>query len=206
MTGSLGMLASTLPVQWLLPTVGWRGLFWGLAALLVLAIVVIAVAVPRDRSAGAAEDSAALGYREIVRHPSFVRLAPLAFFVYGGLIAMQSLWAGPWLTDVAGYSAAEAAGGLFVVNLSMLATFFMLGRGDAPGDAARLGSRSPDHLGRAAVAAPARRRRRVGTAGRRSVVGDVVRVVHVHFAQPAGGGLRPSRPSRQGGRCRPSTW
>src|SRR4051812_21385634 len=28
MTGSLGMVASTLPVQWLVPIVGWRGLFW----------------------------------------------------------------------------------------------------------------------------------------------------------------------------------
>lgn len=127
MTGSLGMLASTLPVQWLLPTVGWRGLFWWVAALLMLANVVIAVAVPRDRSAGAVEDSTALSYREIFRHHYFVRLAPMAFFVYGGLLAVQSLWAGPWLTDVAGYSAAEAAGGLFVVNLSMLTTFFMWG-------------------------------------------------------------------------------
>ena len=32
MTGSLGMVASTLPVQWLMPIVGWRMLFWGLAA------------------------------------------------------------------------------------------------------------------------------------------------------------------------------
>ncbi len=37
MTGSLGMLASTLPVQWLLPVVGWRGLFWIVAGLLALA-------------------------------------------------------------------------------------------------------------------------------------------------------------------------
>ena len=29
MTGSFGMLASTLPVQWLLPLLGWRGLFVG---------------------------------------------------------------------------------------------------------------------------------------------------------------------------------
>ena len=28
MTGSLGMVASTVPVQWLLPLLGWRGLFW----------------------------------------------------------------------------------------------------------------------------------------------------------------------------------
>ena len=37
MTGSLGMVASTLPVQWLLPIVGWRVLFWGLAALVLVA-------------------------------------------------------------------------------------------------------------------------------------------------------------------------
>ena len=33
MRGSLGMLASILPVQWLLPSLGWRGLFWVIAAL-----------------------------------------------------------------------------------------------------------------------------------------------------------------------------
>ena len=31
-----------------------------------------------------------------------VALAPLGFFSYGGLIAVQALWAGPWLTQVAG--------------------------------------------------------------------------------------------------------
>ncbi|MCZ8255372.1 MAG: MFS transporter, partial [Polaromonas sp.] len=36
MTGSLGMLASTLPVQWLMPLTGWRPLFWILAAMLLL--------------------------------------------------------------------------------------------------------------------------------------------------------------------------
>lgn len=46
MTGSLGMLASTLPVQWLLPHVGWRPLFWGLAALLALSMLLIYLVVP----------------------------------------------------------------------------------------------------------------------------------------------------------------
>ena len=39
MTGSLGMVASTLPVQWALPLVGWRPLFWGLAALIALSML-----------------------------------------------------------------------------------------------------------------------------------------------------------------------
>src|SRR6218665_1507420 len=39
MMGSLGMVASTLPVQWALPLWGWRPLFWTLAALIALAMV-----------------------------------------------------------------------------------------------------------------------------------------------------------------------
>lgn len=125
MTGSLGMLASTLPVQWLLPLLGWRGLFWAVGALLLVATAVIAWWVPADapaapRSAPRAQDG---GYRAIVRHPTFVRLLPMGFFHYGGLVAVQALWAGPWLTDVTGASAAAAAGGLFAINLAMLCAF-----------------------------------------------------------------------------------
>ena len=133
MTGSLGMLASTLPVQWLLPMLGWRGLFWWLAALLLLAMVLIVGLVPRDEgmaptSRQAAPDApATAGYGAIFRHAYFIRLAPLAFVLYGGLVAVQSLWAGPWLTVVAGRTAGQAAQGLFLINLAMLAAFFSWG-------------------------------------------------------------------------------
>ena len=128
-------------MQWLLPALGWRGLFWALAALLVLAMAGIAWGVPPDprpsaigpqrtedadvTSGAAAAGPAAVhaGYLGIVRHPLFVRMAPLGFFLYGGLIAVQSLWAGPWLTRVGGWSADQAAQGLFFINLAMLVTF-----------------------------------------------------------------------------------
>jgi MFS family permease len=125
MTGSLGMLASTLPVQMVLPYWGWRGLFIGLAVLLVLAIVLIAWLTPQGSSVAAAQPGGR--YRDIMRHPMFVAMAPLGFFNYGGLIAIQSLWAGPWLTQVAGWSAPEAAEGLFAINLSMLFAFMSWG-------------------------------------------------------------------------------
>ena len=127
MTGSLGMLASTLPVQWLLPVLGWRGLFVVVAALLALAILLIWRLVPADaRSSGLARVEAG-GYRQVFSHPAFLRMAPLGFFVYGGLVAMQSLWIGPWLTQVTGRSAVGAAQGLFIVNLAMLVAFFCWG-------------------------------------------------------------------------------
>jgi len=125
MTGSLGMLASTLPVQLLLPLTGWRGLFNVLAALLVMAMAFVAWHAPRG---GPATDAPCAGsYRDIARHPSFVAMAPLGFFNYGGLIAIQSLWAGPWLTQVGRYSAVQAAEGLFAINLIMLCAFMTWG-------------------------------------------------------------------------------
>jgi predicted MFS family arabinose efflux permease len=127
MTGSLGMLASTLPVQLLLPLTGWRGLFWAIAALLVVAMALVLRVVPRDPPPPEPATGGAAGYLEIVRHPLFMRLAPLGFFVYGGLIAVQSLWAGPWLTRVAGWTPTAAAQGLFGINLAMLFAFMTWG-------------------------------------------------------------------------------
>jgi predicted MFS family arabinose efflux permease len=127
MAGSLGMVASTLPVQALLPWLGWRNLFFGVAATLVVAWLLIATLTPADRAARGPAPGTAGGYGRIVRHPVFVRSWPLACFTYGGLIAVQSLWAGPWLTQVVGLDPAGAARGLFVINLSMLASFMVWG-------------------------------------------------------------------------------
>ncbi len=127
MTGSLGMLASTLPIQWLLPLLGWRGIFWGVAAMLVLAAALIYRLAPRDPAPQPPATHADEGYRQIARHPLFQRMVPLGFVLYGGMIAIQALWAGPWLTRVAGWSPNEAAGGLFVINLAMLFAFMAWG-------------------------------------------------------------------------------
>ena len=127
MTGSLGMLASTLPVQWLLPVLGWRGLFWAVAALLMVGIVLIAWLVPPDPVGESVPGQSNASYRDIVSAAIFVRMAPLGFFLYGGMIAVQSLWAGPWLTRVVGQSAGQAAQGLFAINLSMLVAFLTWG-------------------------------------------------------------------------------
>ena len=146
MSGSLGMVASTLPVQWLMPLVGWRALFLGLAALVLLAMAVIAWLVPRweptlsgsSQSSGLSKESVSKGsvaesvaepvvpgsYAQVWAHPYFRKMVPVGFFCYGGLVAVQSLWAVPWMTRVAGYTPLQAATGLFWINIGMLCSFW----------------------------------------------------------------------------------
>ena len=127
MVGAMGMVASTLPVQWLLPLVGWRPLFLTLAALFALSMGLIAWQVPAWTRKTVDAASVSLGYGEIWRHPYFRKLVPLGFFNYGGLVAMQTLWAAPWMVKVAGYTPAQAATGLFGINVAMLVSFLVWG-------------------------------------------------------------------------------
>lgn len=140
MTGSLGMLASTLPVQWLLPLVGWRPILAGMAGLFVIAMLLIRWQVPAWHALApsadgpapqAVEQEASSGvlaaYRPVWRNATFQQLLPLGFFCYGGLLAMQTLWAAPWMMHVGGATPAQAAMGLFVINLAMLFTFWTWG-------------------------------------------------------------------------------
>ena len=126
MLGSLGMVASTLPVQWLLPLLGWRPMFWAMAALIVLTMALILRLVPAHRPAPGASAQPP-GYAQVWRSPAFRRLLPYAFFINGGLIGMQTLWLGPWLTRVVGLSPLQAAAGLFSINLASLLAFSVWG-------------------------------------------------------------------------------
>lgn len=133
MVGSLGMVASTLPVQWLISFTGWRSIFLGLAVLVALAMALIALKVPAwaetDAAAAAAvaAPGVAPGYAEVWRNPYFRKMVPLGFVNYGGMLAMQTLWAAPWMVKVAGYTPSQAAMGLFWINVGMLVTFFLWG-------------------------------------------------------------------------------
>lgn len=137
MTGSLGMVASTLPVQLLLPVWGWRGLFVALGLLLLAAAAALWRAVPVDGPALSAAKVTSSpfpsdlamggGYAAIWRHRAFRQAAPLGLICYGGMVAMQALWIGPWLTRVCGWTPTQASQGLLLVNASMLVAFFCWG-------------------------------------------------------------------------------
>ncbi len=136
MTGALGMVASTLPVQWLLPITGWRGLFLILGALLALSMALIAWQVPGQPAPGTAATTATTativpavgpGYGAVWRDPYFRSLAPFGFVGYGGMVAMQTLWAAPWLVNVAGFTPVAASTAMFWLNVAMMLAFLVWG-------------------------------------------------------------------------------
>lgn len=131
MTGSLGMVAATLPVQWLLPLWGWRALFVIMAVCIALSMLGIRWLVPAWQQPRPAAQTAVAdddgGYGAVWRNRYFWRMTPIGFFSYGGMVAIQTLWAGPWMTQVAGWSPLASATGLFAINLSMLCSFWLWG-------------------------------------------------------------------------------
>ena len=127
MTGSLGMVAATLPVQWLMPLMGWRPIFLALAALVLLAMVIIAWQVPDWKQQPVSCANSQGSYGDVWRHPYFRKMVPIGFFCYGGLLAIQTLWTVPWMIKVAGHTPLQASTGLFWINVAMLCTFWTWG-------------------------------------------------------------------------------
>ena len=108
--GGLGALVATTPLAWAVPVFGWRGLFGVLAVLAVLAAA--AVFSTPERPASAAGGTLAQQLRElggVLVSRDFWRYAPMAGTYLGGFIAVQGLWAVPWLMQVQGQSREVAA-------------------------------------------------------------------------------------------------
>ena len=102
--GGLGAMVATAPTEAVVAAVGWRYGFMTLAIATAFVAVAIWFVVPERERAGAAEPLSARigGLRGIFISRAFWRIAPLAAFSQGSFLAIQTLWAGPWLRDVAG--------------------------------------------------------------------------------------------------------
>jgi MFS family permease len=128
MVGAIGMLSSSLPVQFFLPIVGWRMIFITLALLTIFCIILIIFFIPNWNKANtqsSLKDNDSL--QEVWQNKFFKSLVPMGFFNYGGLFAIQTLWAGPWMVKVSGYTPEESANGLFIIYLSLLFSFLIWG-------------------------------------------------------------------------------
>ena len=128
MVGAIGMLSSSLPVQFFLPIIGWRMIFITLALLTIFCIILIIFFIPNWNKANIQSNSNDNGsLKEIWNNSFFKSLVPMGFFNYGGLFAIQTLWAGPWMIKVSGYTPEQSANGLFLIYFSLLISFLSWG-------------------------------------------------------------------------------
>lgn len=122
--GGLGALSASVPVAAALPLLGWRGVFFLCAALLVMTAALL-LRVPDQPVHGPhatlAQQIRSLGH--IYTSRQFWRFAPQGCLIVGGYMAIQGLWVVPWLMEVNGASRTTAAEILFMLGLAMLAGF-----------------------------------------------------------------------------------
>jgi len=128
MVGAIGMLSSSLPIQYFLPLIGWRSIFLILALLTLFCIILIIIFIPKWETESIKNEKFNENKLSTVwKNSLFKSLIPMGFFSYGGLFAIQTLWAGPWMIRVAGYTPEESAQGLFFIYFAMLVSFFCWG-------------------------------------------------------------------------------
>jgi predicted MFS family arabinose efflux permease len=115
--GGLGGLAATAPAEAFVGPFGWRALFFGLAALSVLAACLVFFVVPEKPLPGDHRQSLGAqlaAFRKVFGNLRFWRIALPFVVCHGCYLMLQGLWLGPWLYDVAGQPRASVATYLFV--------------------------------------------------------------------------------------------
>lgn len=135
--GSSGALVATAPLAALNRALGWRSIFAGGAAVLLLSAAAVAAGA---RTAGArtagARTAAPDPQGAVVRAGTFAdifgslpfwRLAFMGFAVMGTTFAYQSLWAGPYLTDAAGLPPVVAGNVMLLPGIGLVLGFFVSG-------------------------------------------------------------------------------
>lgn len=127
--GGVGALIATTPLELALRYAPWRTIFVALAAATYAAAAWIWLKIPdtpkHPHAAGFATQWA--GVKEVFMHARFWWIAPVGGIVMGGFMAIQGLWAVPWLIEVNGYDRATAARHLLLAGVTMLAGYLVIG-------------------------------------------------------------------------------
>lgn len=128
-SGGLGALAAAKPLELALTITGWRGIVLALAATTLAVAAVIWWLVPDrpvvERGASLAEQFS--GVKQIFLSRHFWRYGPLAFWLTGGFMAVQGLWATRWMNVIEHMGSAAIAARLTWISGAMLAGFLFMG-------------------------------------------------------------------------------
>jgi MFS family permease len=117
--GGLGSLSATAPAEWLAAAHGWRAMFWMLAAGSLAAAALVYFVVPERTPPGGGQTlrKQIAAFRLVYSSAVFWRVALPYIIGQSTYTALQGLWLGPWLYDVAGQDRPSVANYLFISAL-----------------------------------------------------------------------------------------
>ena len=126
MSGALGLVTGTLPAERIAAEWGWRPLFVFIGVLFFFVALSIAWISPtQDHKISSGK--MLTGYGSIIKNPYTLAIGPLGFFNYAILVAIQTLWVGPWLNHLSGMASTDVAWQLMLINGVMLFVFLVMG-------------------------------------------------------------------------------
>jgi MFS family permease len=122
--GSLGAVVATVPAQILVDQVGWRGMMMVAAAATLLVTCLLLLVAPERPLADAARPASLRQqlvdlFTVVYADRLFWRLAPMTMLGFATGSAIQTLWAGPWLHDEAGFDRPSVARQLMIMALAL---------------------------------------------------------------------------------------
>lgn len=128
--GTVGNMAATVPLAFLVDIVGWRQAFMSIAGVnlaLVLALyLVVRDEPPHGHTQGTTQmtkpgSNAFRGLFALFKERAYWIISLTSFVGYGIYAAFQTLWAGPYLTEVMGLSVMNAGHVILLMNVGAIA-------------------------------------------------------------------------------------
>ena len=128
-SGGFGALTATAPVEAALGITDWRGIFFVLSILTLAIAATVFFVVPEKKieQNGDSIKEQVQGIIQVFSSLTFWRIAPVTVMSQAAFMAIQGLWSGPWLRDVAGLEREMIAQVLFMIAAAMVTGFILMG-------------------------------------------------------------------------------
>ncbi len=127
--GGFGALTATAPVEAALGVTDWRGIFFMLSIITLAVAAAVFFVVPEKKieQNGDSIKEQIQGIIQVFSSLTFWRIAPLTVMSQAAFLAIQGLWSGPWLRDVAGMERDMIAQVLLMIAAAMVGGFILMG-------------------------------------------------------------------------------
>ncbi|CAM9765855.1 unnamed protein product, partial [Ectocarpus sp. 12 AP-2014] len=127
--GGLGAIIATAPVETIVRLIGWRAVFILLAVATLIAAFVLFYATPPTRKSrrSISWNKEITGLKIAFKHWFFIGVGPAVGLLQGGFMAIQTLWAGPWLYHVIGLDRVQVGYYLLLTATGMVVGYLTNG-------------------------------------------------------------------------------